>query len=180
MLLCPPSEENMKREPSPLTSDFHSGSTVTSPPLTDIRKNDASSLQPVSTVCIPPCLRRKPPCSHHRLAFGASKSKALPSPTGQDTKARNLEPSLTPFFHHFAPPSKPSVPLVLPTFTPSPATSFLSAQPSPGKLPELSHWSPCCYPQSSQSIFSRADRPRHMRKDFANEDELATCQLIFI
>ena len=32
----------------------------------------------------------------------------------------------------------------------------------------------------SQSIFSRADRPRHMRKDFANEDELATCQLIFI
>lgn len=130
MLLCPPSEENMKREPSPLTSDFHSGSTVTSPPLTDIRKNDASSLQPVSTVCIPPCLRRKPPCSHHRLVFGASKSKALPSPTGQDTKARNLEPSLTPFFHHFAPPSKPSVPLVLPTFTPSPATSFLSAQPS--------------------------------------------------
>lgn len=49
-------------------------------------------------------------------------------PTHQDTKARNLGPSLTPFFHHFAPPSKPSAPpaCYASDITPSPATSFLS------------------------------------------------------
>ena len=74
-------------------------------PLQTSEQNDESSLQPVSTICIPPCLRRKPPCSHHCFYFGASKSKALSSPhpprhSGQKSGAT---------FDSFLPPLCPSI-----------------------------------------------------------------------